>query len=173
MKREISIADAQTIDIYPDSELGIKIIDELEPVYEEATEYYKNELHDEWLVWNPGKSLESGIPSFWAFSVDRQFRIRGVPRVWKRYRILVNAGEGLIINNRMLHAGAPHSGGPVYRIHMYMTEGGQLMAEELGEAAVSDREYDFRTDEIYFPMANYLEAGRAGWVDLTSSTGCA
>ena len=77
------------------------------------------------------------------------------------------------INNRMLHAGAPHSGGPVYRIHMYMTEGGQLMAEELGEAAVSDREYDFRTDEIYFPMANYLEAGRAGWVDLTSSTGCA
>ena len=96
MKREISIADAQTIDIYPDSELGIKIIDELEPVYEEATEYYKNELHDEWLVWNPGKSLESGIPSFWAFSVDRQFRIRGVPRVWKRYRILVNAGEGLV-----------------------------------------------------------------------------
>ena len=43
----IPIAEAQELDIYPDSELGIKIIDELETVYGEATEYYKNELHDE------------------------------------------------------------------------------------------------------------------------------
>lgn len=167
------IAEDQEIDIWPDSEKGIETIDELEPLYEEATEYYKDVLHEEWLTWNPGESLQSGIASFWAFIVDRQFRKRGVSRIWKRYRILVKAGQGLIIKNRLLHAGAPHSGGPDYRIHMYMAEGGKLLADDLGEAAVSDRVYDFRTDEVYFPLAFYLEAGRAGWVNLTSSTGCA
>jgi hypothetical protein len=165
----IPLEQDQCLDFWPDSEEGIEAIRELEPHYEDIVAYYTEHVHSEWLVWNPDQSLQSGIASFWAYIVDRQIRLRGVPTLWKRYRILVKAGQGLIIKNRMLHAGAPHSGGAVFRIHMYMSEEGKLLSEEIGDSRFSDRVYDFRTDEVYFPMATYLEAGSAGWIDMTRS----
>jgi hypothetical protein len=166
----VALDRPQYIDVWLDSAPGIELMrDELVPLYDTAVEYYKRELHHLWKLWNEDGTMEEGVATYWSYIVDRMFRRRGVPLFWRRSRLLLNPGHGVALYNHMLHAGSEHEGEAVYRVHMYMTESGKLIADEVAGAPVSDLVYDFRTDERYFPLARYLRTKPSKTVNMTQA----
>ena len=166
----VALHRRQYIDVWPDSAPGIRLLrDELIPLYEKAVQYYKRELHDLWLLWHEDGTMEEGVASYWSYIVDRMFRRRGVSLFWRRSRLLLDPGHGVALYNHMLHAGSEHEGDAVYRLHMYMTESGKLIADEVAGDPVSDKVYDFRTDERYFPLARYLRTKATKTVHMTQA----
>jgi hypothetical protein len=166
----IALHQPQYIDVWLDSAPGIELLrDELVPHYDAAVEYYKRELHPLWMQWNEAGTLEEGVASYWSYIVDRMFRSRGVPLFWRRSRLRLNPGHGVALYNHLFHAGSEHDGTAVYRLHMYMTESGRLIADEIAGAPVSDQVYDFRTDEQYFPLARYLRTKPTKTVHMTKA----
>ena len=163
----ISIHRQQAFDIYPDSVLGIQVLDrELVPIYEKAMKYYEEKLHSLWSKFNPGQSLACGKATFWSYIVDRRFQQRGVKPVWPRYTLMIDAGHGVFVTNRMLHGGAEHSGEAGYRIHIYLTEPGAMVAD-IGDPEVSTVVYDFRIDPCMFVLARYLRVEPSETINMT------
>jgi hypothetical protein len=170
----VSVDAPQSIDIVPDSALGIEVLDsDLIPVFDDAMEYYEKEVHADWLAWrakpdSDQDNLACGKASFWSFVVDRHFQRRGVKRFWERITLTLEPGHGVFLSNKMLHAGARHSGRAVNRIHMYMSEQG-LLSQGVADPEVSEIVYDFRTDKHMFVLARYLAAEPGETIEMTRS----
>jgi hypothetical protein len=117
---------------------------------------------------HPGESVNCGKATFWAYIVDRHFRMRGVKPVWPRYTLMLKPGHGVAVSNRMLHGGAARCGRAAYRIHIYMTQQG-LLTGDIGEPQVSANVYDYRTDPQMFVLARYLDTIWSPTVNMTAA----
>ena len=163
----LSLNKRQPFDVYPDSGPGLELMrDVLAPLYPTAEKYYKENVHDLWAKWKPGRSEQDGLATYWCYVVHRLFVQRGVPLLWRRKRIFLDPGHGVVVSNYILHGGAEYEGDAAYRIHWYMTESNRLIDDVVSGIQVYDQVYDFQTDPIWFPVARYLDLEPSPTVDL-------
>jgi len=153
----VALNKRQPFDVYPESALPLAMFrDVLLPLYDDASRYYKENIHDLWTKWNPGRSEDDGMATYWAFICHRLFVLEGVPLLWRRKRLWLEAGDGVAVTNHILHGGADHDGDALYRLHMYMTESTKIIARDVSAAPVEDSVFDFRVDKKWFVVARYL-----------------
>ena len=150
----VALNKRQPFDVYPESARPLALLrDDLFPHYDEARRYYKAAVHDRWTKWNPGRSEEDGMATYWAFICHRLFVLKGVPLLWRRKRLWLEAGDGVAVSHHILHGGADHDGEALYRLHMYMTESTKIIGRDVAAAPVEDQVFDFRVDKKWFVIA--------------------